>query len=200
MANPALSMRPYGTSGLTRGANTTTQQHREAQRLERERAERVERERMERAGQSQLGELSEEQREEINEAVCLFCNAYEKKRVLEPRNTLVIKNSSLIQAITVSTLRPRPRQPHRLPRTKSRHESPRLRPPKTRNNSPPPIPRRARLLLNLLLKSRRHLETTYVATYIQRAPKTPLTLNTISSAHGNKDISERSERRDIEGF
>ncbi|TID15201.1 Cell division control protein 31 [Venturia nashicola] len=72
MANPALSMRPYGTSGLTRGANTTTQQHREAQRLERERAERVERERMERAGQSQLGELSEEQREEINEAFQLF--------------------------------------------------------------------------------------------------------------------------------
>lgn len=71
MANPALSMRPYGTSGLTRGSNTTTQQHREAQRLERERAERVERERMERAGQSQLGELSEEQREEINEAVNL---------------------------------------------------------------------------------------------------------------------------------
>jgi len=73
MANPALSMRPYGTSGLARGAATTTatQQHREAQRLERERAERAERERMERAGQSQLGELSEEQREEINEAVRL---------------------------------------------------------------------------------------------------------------------------------
>lgn len=74
MANPALSMRPYGTSGLTRGANTATQQHREAQRLERERAERVERERMERAGQSQLGELSEEQREEINEAVRTICD------------------------------------------------------------------------------------------------------------------------------
>ena len=70
MANPTLSMRPY-TSGLNRGA-ATTQQHREAQRLERERAERAERERMERAGQSSLGELSEEQREEINEAVSSF--------------------------------------------------------------------------------------------------------------------------------
>jgi len=70
MANPALTMRPY-TSGLARGA-PTTQQHREAQRLERERAERAERERMERAGQSQLGELSEEQREEIDEAFQLF--------------------------------------------------------------------------------------------------------------------------------
>lgn len=104
MANPALSMRPYGTSGLTRGANTTTQQHREAQRLERERAERVERERMERAGQSQLGELSEEQREEINEAVCLFCNAYEKKRALETRNALCTKRLLLTQRMTVSAL------------------------------------------------------------------------------------------------
>jgi len=51
------------------GAGAQTQQHREAQRLERERQERAERERIERAGQSSLGELSEEQREEINEAV-----------------------------------------------------------------------------------------------------------------------------------
>lgn len=97
MANPALSMRPYGTSGLTRGANTTTQQHREAQRLERERAERVERERMERAGQSQLGELSEEQREEINEAVCISYSICSKTRASETSKAQFVKWHALIQ-------------------------------------------------------------------------------------------------------
>lgn len=85
--HPTFPSRPY-TTGLSRAgastsaqqntfntpagfgsAATTTQQHREAQRIERERADRAERERMERAGQNQLAELSEEQREEINEAV-----------------------------------------------------------------------------------------------------------------------------------
>ena len=85
--HPTFPSRPY-TTGLSRAgastsaqqntfntpagfgsAATTTQQHREAQRIERERADRAERERVERAGQNQLAELSEEQREEINEAV-----------------------------------------------------------------------------------------------------------------------------------
>lgn len=88
--HPTFPSRPY-TTGLSRAgastsaqqntfntpagfgsAATTTQQHREAQRIERERADRAERERMERAGQNQLAELSEEQREEINEAFALF--------------------------------------------------------------------------------------------------------------------------------
>ncbi|KAF2089517.1 EF-hand, partial [Saccharata proteae CBS 121410] len=47
-------------------------QHREAQRLERERAERAERERLENAGRGDLAELTDEQREEINEAFQLF--------------------------------------------------------------------------------------------------------------------------------
>lgn len=58
---------PDRTIGAAFGASTT-QQQREAQRLERER-ERLEKERIERAGQNQLAELTEEQREEINEAV-----------------------------------------------------------------------------------------------------------------------------------
>ncbi|KAI4135511.1 MAG: hypothetical protein LQ347_000619 [Umbilicaria vellea] len=57
---------PDRTIGAAFGASTT-QQQREAQRLERER-ERLEKERIERAGQNQLAELTEEQREEINEA------------------------------------------------------------------------------------------------------------------------------------
>jgi len=75
-AHPSFPTRPYAsnlgklpdrTSGAAFGASTT-QAHREAQRLERER-ERAERERLEREGQNQLAELTEEQREEINEAV-----------------------------------------------------------------------------------------------------------------------------------
>ena len=56
-----------GAAGF--GVPAVNQQHREAQRLDRERAERAERERMEREGRGQLEELSEEQREEIDQAV-----------------------------------------------------------------------------------------------------------------------------------
>ena len=56
-----------GSAGF--GAPATTQQHREAQRLDRERVERAERERMEREGRGQLAELSEEQKDEIDQAV-----------------------------------------------------------------------------------------------------------------------------------
>ncbi|KAI9664656.1 MAG: Calcium-binding component of the spindle pole body (SPB) half-bridge [Bathelium mastoideum] len=59
-----------GSSGF--GAPAATQQHREAQRLDRERVERAERERMEREGRGQLAELSEEQRDEIDQAFALF--------------------------------------------------------------------------------------------------------------------------------
>lgn len=54
---------PFGAS---------TQQHREAQRLERERLERAEKERLAAQNQNILAELSEDQREEINEAFALF--------------------------------------------------------------------------------------------------------------------------------
>ncbi|KAI9693406.1 MAG: Calcium-binding component of the spindle pole body (SPB) half-bridge [Bogoriella megaspora] len=54
------------------GASGATQQHREAQRLDRERVERAERERIEREGRGQLEQLSEEQREEIDQAFALF--------------------------------------------------------------------------------------------------------------------------------
>ncbi|KAK4988870.1 Calcium-binding component of the spindle pole body (SPB) half-bridge [Elasticomyces elasticus] len=50
----------------------TTQQQREAQRLERERQERAERERIQAEERGALEALSEEQREEINEAFTLF--------------------------------------------------------------------------------------------------------------------------------
>ncbi|KAL9097142.1 MAG: hypothetical protein Q9165_000569 [Trypethelium subeluteriae] len=59
-----------GTAAL--GGPPATAQHREAQRLDRERAERAERERMEREGRGQWEELSEEQREEIEQAFGLF--------------------------------------------------------------------------------------------------------------------------------
>lgn len=82
--NTAFPNRPL-TTGLARGGLSgpssgfgtaaTTQQQREAARLERERAERAERERLERAGQNQLADLSEEQREEIDEAVRLLWEA-----------------------------------------------------------------------------------------------------------------------------
>ena len=55
------------------GAAATTQQQREAQRLERERQERAERERREAEERGVLEALSEEQREEVNEAVCYLC-------------------------------------------------------------------------------------------------------------------------------
>lgn len=58
---------PQGGFGGAAGA--TTQQQREAQRLERERQERAERERREAEERGVLDALSEEQREEINEAV-----------------------------------------------------------------------------------------------------------------------------------
>lgn len=57
------------TAGL--GGAATTQQQRDAQRLERERQERAERERREAEERGVLEALSEEQREEVNEAVCL---------------------------------------------------------------------------------------------------------------------------------
>ena len=64
---------PSGYGGAASGA-ATTQQQREAQRLERERQERAERERREAEERGVLERLSEEQREEVNEAVssCLF--------------------------------------------------------------------------------------------------------------------------------
>ena len=57
------------TAGL--GTAATTQQQRDAQRLDRERQERAERERREADERGVLESLSEEQREEVNEAVCL---------------------------------------------------------------------------------------------------------------------------------
>ena len=61
----------YGPSGIgaAGGAGATTQQQREAQRLERDRQERVERDRREAEERGALDALSEEQREEVNEAV-----------------------------------------------------------------------------------------------------------------------------------
>ena len=76
-AHPSFPTRPYTstlgklhdrTGGIGPFGSSTTQAHREAQRLDRER-ERAERERIEREGQNQLAGLTEEQREEINEAV-----------------------------------------------------------------------------------------------------------------------------------
>ena len=87
-AHPSFPSRPYGTNlgklpdrtiGAAFGASTT-QQQREAQRLERER-ERVEKERIEREGQNQLAELTEEQREEINEAVRPTPRSFSLERV-----------------------------------------------------------------------------------------------------------------------
>ncbi|KAK4897080.1 Calcium-binding component of the spindle pole body (SPB) half-bridge [Elasticomyces elasticus] len=62
----------YGPSGTASGAAVTTQQQREAQRLERERQERLERERREAEERSALEQISDEQKEEINEAFGLF--------------------------------------------------------------------------------------------------------------------------------
>lgn len=61
-----------GFGGVASGAAVTTQQQREAQRLERERQERAERERREAEERGVLEALSEEQREEVNEAFSLF--------------------------------------------------------------------------------------------------------------------------------
>ncbi|KAK3709727.1 Calcium-binding component of the spindle pole body (SPB) half-bridge [Vermiconidia calcicola] len=60
-----------GFGGAASGPSTT-QQQREAQRLERERQERAERERREAEERGVLDRLSEEQREEVNEAFSLF--------------------------------------------------------------------------------------------------------------------------------
>lgn len=58
-----------GLGGGLPGGASSTQQQREAQRLERERQERAERERREAEERGVLESLSEEQREEVNEAV-----------------------------------------------------------------------------------------------------------------------------------
>lgn len=71
----ALQSTPYNTQtpfNTTGAAAVTTQQQREAQRLDRERQDRVERERREAEERGVLDALSEEQREEINEAFSLF--------------------------------------------------------------------------------------------------------------------------------
>ena len=58
------------TGGGGLGGPATTQQQKEAQRLDRERQDRAERERREAEERGVLESLSEEQREEVNEAVC----------------------------------------------------------------------------------------------------------------------------------
>lgn len=100
------------------------QQQQQAARLERERAER---ERREAEDRGVLDALTEEQREEINEAVRLSHpspSASEEKR-LEDHVMLTLR--------TVHPLRPRQRRTHRLPRTQSRAQSTRLRPPQNRD-------------------------------------------------------------------
>lgn len=128
-------------------------------RSERERLERERREAEERAGA--LEALSEEQREEINEAVrtipspllttnTLPNHQYPSTPPTPPPITSKTKDKETRRRIkiliskphqTVLPLRPRQRQPHRLPRIKSRPQSPRLRPSKTRPLVPPLHPR-----------------------------------------------------------
>lgn len=120
---------PSNTFNDRGGAGPGQRERQERERAERERIERERREAEERAGA--LDALSEEQREEINEAVSLLPTPHSEE------------NKALI--ITVLPLRPRQRQPHRLPRTKSRPQSPRLRPPQIRNPLPAPNPRHPRL-------------------------------------------------------
>ena len=69
--NPVSGFNATGAGGGfgTAGPSGTTQQQRDAQRLERERQERLERERREAEERDALDRISEEQREEINEAV-----------------------------------------------------------------------------------------------------------------------------------
>lgn len=62
---------PQHSSAFGAAGPSTTQQQREAQRLERERQERAERERREAEERGVLDSLSEEQREEVNEAVSM---------------------------------------------------------------------------------------------------------------------------------
>lgn len=66
-SNPGQNTAGFGTAAASGVA--TTQQQRDAQRLERERHERAERERREAEERGALEALSEEQREEVNEAV-----------------------------------------------------------------------------------------------------------------------------------
>ena len=82
-STPFNSQTPFNASAQNAGglagassAAATTQQQREAQRLERERQERAERERREAEERGALESLSEEQREEVNEAVCCKPPAY----------------------------------------------------------------------------------------------------------------------------
>ncbi|KAI5361962.1 Putative EF-hand domain-containing protein [Septoria linicola] len=71
--NPVSGFNTTGTGGFAAaGPSGTTQQQRDAQRLERERQERMERERREAEERDALDRISEEQREEINEAFQLF--------------------------------------------------------------------------------------------------------------------------------
>lgn len=74
-STPYTGQTPFNASaqhpgGLGAAGAATTQQQREAQRLDRERQDRLERERREAEERGVLESLSEEQREEVNEAVC----------------------------------------------------------------------------------------------------------------------------------
>ncbi|KAK3113217.1 Calcium-binding component of the spindle pole body (SPB) half-bridge [Teratosphaeriaceae sp. CCFEE 6253] len=70
--NPGYGPSNAAAAGGLGAPGATTQQQREAQRLERERQERAERERREAEERGVLEALSEEQREEVNEAFSLF--------------------------------------------------------------------------------------------------------------------------------
>lgn len=80
---PGQSAGAFGTGGPSGAA--TTQQQREAQRLERERQERADRERREAEERGVLEALSEEQREEVNEAVRYRHSTMAYKEVKVPR-------------------------------------------------------------------------------------------------------------------
>ena len=105
--------------GFGAGTGATTQQQRDAQKLERERHERAEKERREAEERDAMEHLSEEHREEINEAVSIICTAPRKRTRTGRRLT---RAHQIVQPI-----RSRPRQPHRLPRAESSAQSPRVR-------------------------------------------------------------------------
>lgn len=109
----------FGTAGPS--GTTQQQQQREAQRLERERHERMERERREAEERDALERISEEQREEINEAVSRIYSIHSSRPYIAfcfffSHEPLLIRRFKK----KVSTLRPRQRLSHRLPRTQSR--------------------------------------------------------------------------------